>query len=106
MNVVALLQCVLAAKNAKGAKELGVGFAPSVCTLSAPCDLFLAWRTGDTGEQLLFSPASPALPAEFYIGFAMVLAAKNAKLAKELGLRPVRLHALRGQSLNDILTMR
>ena len=42
--VVALLQCVLAAtsfaeatvvkKNAKGAKELGVGFAPSVCTLS------------------------------------------------------------------------
>ena len=35
MNVVALLQCVLAAKNAKGAKELGVGFAPSVCTLSA-----------------------------------------------------------------------
>jgi hypothetical protein len=34
MNVVALLQCVLAAKNAKGAKELGVGFAPSVYTLS------------------------------------------------------------------------
>ena len=45
MNVVALLQCVLAAtsfaeatvvkKNAKIAKELGVGFAPSVYTLSA-----------------------------------------------------------------------
>ena len=77
MNVVALLQCVLAAtsfaeatavkKNAKGAKELGVGFAPSVCTLSAPCDLFLAWRTGDTGEQLLFSPASPALPAKLIL---------------------------------------
>ena len=35
MNVVALLQCVLAAKNAKVAKELGWGFAPSVSTLSA-----------------------------------------------------------------------
>jgi hypothetical protein len=32
MNVVALLQCVLAAKNAKGAKELGWGFALSVYT--------------------------------------------------------------------------
>jgi len=48
-------------------KGVGVGFAPSVYTLYAPCDLFLAWRTGDTGEQLLFSSASPALPAKLIL---------------------------------------
>ena len=68
----------------KDRKGVGVGFAPSVYTLYAPCDLFLAWRTGDTGEQLLFSPASPVLPAEFHTGFSMVFAAKNAKGAKKL----------------------
>jgi hypothetical protein len=56
---------IFAAKNAKIAKVLGWGFAPSVYTLYAPCDLFLAWRTGETGEQQLFTPASPAPPAKF-----------------------------------------
>ena len=53
---------------------------PSSRVLHISTALLLAWRTGETGEQLLFSPASPALPAEFYIGFAMVFAAKNAKV--------------------------
>ena len=65
-------------KNAKFAKELGLrARCRIVCPLSFvvrpfmpstfSTALFLAWRTGDTGEQLLFSPASPALPAKFIL---------------------------------------
>ena len=46
--------------------------------------LFLAWRTGETGEQLLFSPASPVLPAEFHTGFSMVFRRKERKVRKEM----------------------
>jgi hypothetical protein len=56
-------------------------------------------------ETTLFLPVVQVV-SHFYTASLSFNAAENAKLAKELGLRPVRLHALRGQSLNDILTMR
>jgi len=55
-------------------------FMPSTFTTA----LFLAWRTGETGEQLLFSPASPVLPAEFHTGFSMVFRRKERKVRKEM----------------------